>query len=57
MLPDLVTNLRGSVFKKMPDIYEYFRIQETLCGVEGILIGIGTDSIYLDLFLENIKIY
>lgn len=57
LLPNMITNLRDSVFKKMPDLWEHFQAQKTLSGVEGTLMDIGMDNIYMDLFLENIRIY
>lgn len=57
LLSNMVTNLRDSVFKKMPDSWAHFQAQKTLSGVEGTLMDIGMDNIYMALFLENIRIY
>jgi hypothetical protein len=57
LLSDLITNLRDSVFKKMPDLWEHFQAQKTLSCVEGTLMDIGMDNIYMALFLVNIVIY
>lgn len=53
----MVTNLRDSVFKKMSNLGEHFHAQRALSVMEGTLMDIGTDRIYMDLFLENIIIY
>jgi hypothetical protein len=41
----------------MPYSEEYFHAQKTLSDVVGTLMDIGTDNIYMALFLKNIIIY
>ena len=41
----------------MPGLWEYFQVQKALSGVEGTLVDIGMDTIYMALFLEDILIY
>ena len=56
LLPDLITNLRTSVFEKIPSLRNQFQAQKALTITTSILPGTGTANIYMALFLEHYNI-